>query len=87
MMQRLRCFGIHFTLDDSGAGMVSPGHRRNLPLDDVTSDKAVVWRVKGDPSSRMTVKFIVRLGHELGRETIGEGVEDLRFRYISLISA
>ncbi|MFM7086197.1 MAG: EAL domain-containing protein, partial [Cyanobium sp.] len=76
-MQRLRGLGIRFSLDDFGAGMTSLSHLRDLPLDYVKIDKAFIWRVQGDPSSRMTVEFVVRLGRELGFEIIAEGVEDL----------
>lgn len=80
-MQRLRRLGLRFSLDDFGAGMTSLSHLRDLPLDYVKIDKAFIWRVKGDPSSRLTVDFVVRMGQELGFEIIAEGVEDLPLLY------
>ena len=81
VMQRLRRIGIRFALDDFGAGMTSLSHLRDLPLDYVKIDKTFIWRVKGDPSSRLTVEFVVRMGRELGFEIIAEGVEDLPLLY------
>lgn len=80
-MQRLRRLGVRFALDDFGAGMTSLSHLRDLPLDYVKIDKAFIWRVKQDPSSRLTVDFMVRMGRELGFEIIAEGVEDLPLLY------
>lgn len=80
-MQRLRRLGLRFALDDFGAGMTSLSHLRDLPLDYVKIDKAFIWRVKGDPASRLTVDFLVRMGRELGFEIIAEGVEDLPLLY------
>lgn len=80
-IQRLRRLGVRFALDDFGAGMTSLSHLRDLPLDYVKIDKAFIWRVKGDPSSRLTVEFVVRMGRELGFEIIAEGVEDLPLLY------
>jgi len=81
VMQRLRRFGIRFALDDFGAGMTSLSHLRDLPLDYVKIDKAFIWRIKGDPSSRLTVEFLVRLGRDMGFEIIAEGVENLHLLY------
>lgn len=80
-MRRLRRLGLRFALDDFGAGMTSLSHLRDLPLDYVKIDKAFIWRVKGDPASRLTVDFLVRMGRELGFEVIAEGVEDLPLLY------
>ena len=81
VMQRLRRIGIRFALDDFGAGMTSLSHLRDLPLDYVKIDKAFIWRVKGDCSSRLTVEFVVRMGRDLGFEIIAEGVENLHLLY------
>jgi EAL domain-containing protein (putative c-di-GMP-specific phosphodiesterase class I) len=60
-----------------GVSASASRHLRDLPLDYVKIDKAFVWRVKSDPSSRLTVEFVVRMGQELGFEIIAEGVEDV----------
>ncbi len=74
-MQRLRRLGIRFSLDDFGAGMTSLSHLHDLPLDYVKIDKTFIGRIGGDAASRITVEFVVRLGHALGFEVIAEGVE------------
>ncbi|MEB3319460.1 MAG: bifunctional diguanylate cyclase/phosphodiesterase [Cyanobium sp.] len=75
-MQSLRELGIRFALDDFGAGMTSLSHLHDLPLDYVKIDKSFIRRICDDPSSRLTVEFVVQLGRNLGFEVIAEGVED-----------
>lgn len=77
VMRRLRQSGLHFSLDDFGAGMTSLSHLRDLPLDYVKIDKAFIWKMQEDPASHLTVDFVVRMGQELGFEVIAEGVETL----------
>ena len=74
-MERLRCLGVSFAMDDFGTGMTSLGYLRDLPLDYVKIDKSFIRRCQLETSSRMVVEFIVQLGHELGFRTVAEGVE------------
>ena len=75
VMRHIRNCGIRFSLDDFGSGMTSLSHLHGLPLDYVKIDKAFVWQLKGEASSRITVEFIIKLGADLGFEVIAEGVE------------
>lgn len=77
VMRRIRNMGIRFSLDDFGTGMTSLSYLHDLPLDYVKIDKSIVWRLKGETASRITVEFIVKLGRDLGFEVIAEGVENL----------
>ena len=74
-MERLRCLGVSFAMDDFGTGMTSLGYLRDLPLDYVKIDKSFIRRCQMERSSLLVVEFIVQLGRELGFRTVAEGVE------------
>ncbi|MEI8251887.1 MAG: EAL domain-containing protein [Synechococcus sp. ELA057] len=75
VMRHIRNIGIRFSLDDFGTGMTSLTYLHDLPLDYVKIDKSIIWRLKGETASRITVEFIVKLGRDLGFDVIAEGVE------------
>ncbi|MDP9819807.1 putative bifunctional diguanylate cyclase/phosphodiesterase [Spirilliplanes yamanashiensis] len=71
----LRETGVRIALDDFGAGYSSLGQLRNLPVDILKIDHALV----AEPESRTgtaapLVDVVVRLGHRLGLEVIAEGI-------------
>ncbi len=71
----LRATGVRIALDDFGAGYSSLGQLRNLPVDILKIDHALV----AEPESRTgtaapLVDVVVRLGHRLGLEVIAEGI-------------
>ena len=71
----LRATGVRIALDDFGAGYSSLGQLRDLPVDILKIDHALV----AEPESRTgtaapLVDVVVRLGHRLGLEVIAEGI-------------
>ncbi|GAB1694029.1 putative bifunctional diguanylate cyclase/phosphodiesterase [Krasilnikovia sp. M28-CT-15] len=71
----LRATGVRIALDDFGAGYSSLGQLRNLPVDILKIDHALV----AEPESRTgmaapLVDVVVRLGHRLGLEVLAEGI-------------
>ncbi|WP_067505455.1 bifunctional diguanylate cyclase/phosphodiesterase [Actinoplanes sp. TFC3] len=71
----LRSTGVRIALDDFGAGYSSLGQLRDLPVDILKIDHALV----AEPESRTgmaapLVDVVVRLGHRLGLEVLAEGV-------------
>jgi diguanylate cyclase (GGDEF)-like protein len=71
----LRSTGVRIALDDFGAGYSSLGQLRNLPVDILKIDHALV----AEPESRTgtaapLVDVVVRLGHRLGLEVLAEGI-------------
>ncbi|GAA2472019.1 hypothetical protein Ahu01nite_044920 [Winogradskya humida] len=71
----LRSTGVRIALDDFGAGYSSLGQLRNLPVDILKIDRALV----AEPESRTgmaapLVDVVARLGHRLGLEVLAEGI-------------
>jgi diguanylate cyclase (GGDEF)-like protein len=74
-LKELRATGVRIALDDFGAGYSSLGQLRNLPVDILKIDHALV----AEPESRTgtaapLVDVVVRLGHRLGLEVLAEGI-------------
>jgi diguanylate cyclase (GGDEF)-like protein len=74
-LTELRGTGVRIALDDFGAGYSSLGQLRNLPVDILKIDHALV----AEPESRTgmaapLVDVVVRLGHRLGLEVLAEGI-------------
>ncbi len=76
ILRRLRDVGYTIALDDFGTGFSSLTHIKSVAFDRVKIDRAFVRDIGSDPRARAVVEAIVRLGHDLGIETVAEGVED-----------
>ena len=71
----LRSLGIRIALDDFGTGYSSLSYLQRFPIDILKVDKSFVSRLGGDADDAAMAAAIVQLGHNLGMETIAEGVE------------
>lgn len=76
MITTLRALGFKFALDDFGAGMSSFSYLRNLPVNYLKIDGALVKDIVNDEVSRAIVEMITRIAHIVGMETIAEFVEN-----------
>lgn len=79
-LERLRsgASGVRIALDNFGRGYSSLAHLRDLPIDTLKIDRTFTHELTrtADPSSaRAMLASIVELGHSLGMEVIGEGIE------------
>ena len=72
----LKALGCAFALDDFGAGMSSFSYLRNLAVDYLKIDGALVVSAAHEPVNRAMVDAINRVGHTAGIVTIAEWVED-----------
>ena len=74
-MHQLRRLGLGFSLDDFGTGYSSLSYLRQLPLDQLKIDQSFVRSMFGEPSSKVLVKSIIGLAHNMGIKVIAEGIE------------
>ena len=75
-LKALRGLGFRTALDDFGAGYCNFRYLRELPLDALKLDKAMVEGVPADPTALAVLRAIVTLGKALSLAVYAEGIED-----------
>ncbi len=75
VLAALRAIGVATALDDFGAGHVSLGHLKQLPVDELKIDRSFVMRLSHDARDAAIVHTTVDLGRRLGMRVVAEGVE------------
>jgi EAL domain-containing protein (putative c-di-GMP-specific phosphodiesterase class I) len=75
-MERLRAVGCSIALDDFGAGMSSFTYLKNLPVDAIKIDGSFVRDMLTDPVSRLMVRAVTDIAHQLGLRVVAEWVAD-----------
>lgn len=71
----LRKLGFRTALDDFGAGFCNFRYLRELPLDAIKLDKAMVEGVPGDAKALAVLRAIIALARALELDIYAEGVE------------
>ncbi|MBE0494553.1 MAG: EAL domain-containing protein, partial [Thiomicrospira sp.] len=74
-MQRLKKFGIKFSMDDFGTGYSSLLSIKNLPLDQLKIDQNFVRDLFTVTNAEPLVRSILLMSKELGLSVVAEGVE------------
>jgi EAL domain-containing protein (putative c-di-GMP-specific phosphodiesterase class I) len=74
-MEALVGANVRFALDDFGMGYSSLDLLMRLPVSYLKIDRSFVARMLTSGKAAALVEAIVRMGHEIGVETIAEGVE------------
>jgi diguanylate cyclase (GGDEF)-like protein/PAS domain S-box-containing protein len=74
-LRTLSDMGVHIALDDFGAGHSSLAFLARLPLDQIKIDRSFVTDLDTNTGNDVIVRSIISLGHQLGLEVVGEGVE------------
>src|SRR5690606_32255681 len=76
MLNRLKALGVRIFLDDFGTGYSSLGYLHTLPIDTLKVDRTFVTRLEKDEETAVhLVRTIVNVAHNLGMDTVAEGVE------------
>ena len=73
--KRIQSLGFKLALDDTGAGNAGLEVLRQLPVDFVKIDRAVVMQAMTEPTARAIVASIVAIAHAMGACVIAEGIE------------
>jgi EAL domain-containing protein (putative c-di-GMP-specific phosphodiesterase class I) len=75
LLNELKAAGLNIAMDDFGTGHSSLSLINQLPIDVLKLDRSLVQRVEEDKKSLTLFTRLVEMAHELGLETIAEGVE------------
>ncbi|HUN50871.1 MAG TPA: EAL domain-containing response regulator [Candidatus Sulfotelmatobacter sp.] len=75
ILARLRLKGIRLSIDDFGTGYSSLVQLQRMPFSEIKIDHAFVAECAQSADSRVIVKTIVDLAHNLGMKAVAEGVE------------
>ncbi len=75
-LQDLRDRGIKIALDDFGTGYSSLNYLHQFPLDVIKIDRSFINKLEWDNDPYKILQMIAMLAHNLGLETVAEGLED-----------
>ncbi|MFV0260393.1 MAG: putative bifunctional diguanylate cyclase/phosphodiesterase [Acidimicrobiales bacterium] len=75
-LQVMRDVGMRVAVDDFGTGAAGFGHLRDIPFNVVKIDKRFIEVLRKSDETTRLVKGVIDLAHDLGAETVAEGIED-----------
>jgi diguanylate cyclase (GGDEF)-like protein len=76
VLHQLREGGVGIAIDDFGGSYSALNLFRELPVDEVKLDRALVTAILDDPRTNAIVRSVVDLARTLGVTTVAEGVEN-----------
>ena len=76
ILSRLRIKGFDLSMDDFGTGYSSLVQLQRLPFSELKIDQAFARQCAVSDQSRVIVKTMIDMAHNLGLSVIAEGVED-----------
>ncbi|HYD63370.1 MAG TPA: EAL domain-containing protein [Noviherbaspirillum sp.] len=82
-MHELKRLGVSLSLDDFGTGYSSLSYLRRYPVDRIKIDQSFIRDMGAHAGSAALVRSILAMAHNLGLQTIAEGVETkAQFEYL-----
>ncbi len=75
-LHAMKALGVGLSLTGFGAGHVSPGQLRMLPVDLLKIDGAFIQPLKRSTADRLTVRTLIDRAQHLGIATVAEWVDD-----------
>ena len=75
LLSQLRARGIQLSIDDFGTGYSSLSYLHRFPVNHLKIDRSFVNRMGEHGKNQEIVEAIVTLAHQLGMNTIAEGIE------------
>jgi EAL domain-containing protein (putative c-di-GMP-specific phosphodiesterase class I) len=76
VLNELAGMGVILSIDDFGTGYSSLAYLRDLPVHELKIDRSFVHDMVRNTHNAAIVRLVVDLAHNLGLQTIAEGVED-----------
>jgi EAL domain-containing protein (putative c-di-GMP-specific phosphodiesterase class I) len=77
VIDALKALGVSISIDDFGAGMSSLSFLKQLPVDVLKLDPALIRNLPRDQEDAAIVSAITQLGKDLDIKVIAEGVENV----------
>ncbi|MCR6630727.1 MAG: EAL domain-containing protein [Magnetospirillum sp.] len=74
-IRRIRDLGAKIAVDDFGTGYASLSYLKHFPVDILKVDRSFVAGALNDGDDARLIEAIIALGHSLGMQIVGEGVE------------
>jgi diguanylate cyclase (GGDEF)-like protein/PAS domain S-box-containing protein len=75
VLSELKAMGIQVQMDDFGTGYSSLSYLHQLPIDAIKVDHSFISTMNGNSDNSYLVPTIIALAHDLGMETVAEGIE------------
>ncbi|WP_342643016.1 EAL domain-containing protein [Rhodoligotrophos ferricapiens] len=77
ILERLQQVGVGICCDDFGTGYSALSHLKRLPFDTIKIDRCFLEGEADDEAAQIILESIVLLAHDLGMDTVVEGIESV----------
>src|SRR5690606_24780173 len=71
----VHALGFSLSLDDFGTGYSSLSQLHRLPISELKLDRSFVQDIEHSESARSLITSVLRIGENLGKQVVAEGVE------------
>jgi EAL domain-containing protein (putative c-di-GMP-specific phosphodiesterase class I) len=74
----IRKLGFGLSIDDFGTGYSNLHYIDELPVSEIKIDRSFVVELERSPAKRVIVEALIRLGDQIGKDIVAEGIETER---------